>query len=61
MKGTKLLTVKEAASLLNVSTSTIYRMIKGGMLKARKIGKAGKTSDYRILHQSIEGYIGKAS
>ena len=57
----ELLTVKEAASLLNVSTSTIYRMIKGGRLKARKIGKAGKTSDYRILPQSVEGYIEKAS
>jgi excisionase family DNA binding protein len=57
----ELLTVKEAASFLNVSTSTIYRMIKGGMLKARKIGKAGKTSDYRILHQSIDAYIEEAS
>ena len=61
MKVAKMLTVKEASSLLNVSTSTIYRMIKGGMLKARKIGKAGKTSDYRILPQSVEGYIEKAS
>ena len=61
MEGVKMLTVKEAAFLLDVSTSTIYRMIKGGMLKARKIGKPGKTSDYRILPQSIEGYIEKAS
>ncbi len=61
MEGVKMLTVKEAAFLLDVSTSTIYRMIKGGMLKARKIGKAGKTSDYRIQPQSIEGYIEKAS
>lgn len=60
MEGARMLTVKEAASLLNVSNSTIYRMIKRGMLKARKIGKAGKTSDYRVLPKSVEDYIEKA-
>lgn len=41
-------TPKEAEKLLKVSTSTIKRMLKNGLLKANKVGK-----QYRILGHEI--------
>lgn len=34
----ELLTVKEAAALLKVSTKTIFRYLKSGLLKSYKVG-----------------------
>ena len=42
----------EVASLLRVSTMTVYRLIKGGELGAVRIGKS-----YRIREDDIDRYL----
>ncbi|MBP2656592.1 MAG: Helix-turn-helix domain [Firmicutes bacterium] len=48
---TILMHVSDAASLLGVSSQTIYKLINGGELKAFKTGKA-----WKISTQSINDY-----
>ena len=45
----RLLTVAEVASLMRVSTMTVYRLIKAGDLAAIRVGKS-----YRIKGHVIE-------
>jgi len=51
---------KQAAEMLNVSITTICKMLHNGKLKGIKIGKEGKSSHWRINTKSLEDYIAKA-
>jgi excisionase family DNA binding protein len=53
----KMLSIKEAATMLNVSETTIRRMIKRDDIVAFKIGAKGTTSPWRISQKVIEDYI----
>lgn len=53
----KMVRIKEAADMLNVSETTIRRMIIRGDIVAIKVGKKGKTSPWRISQQVISDYI----
>lgn len=48
----RLLTVAEVASLMRVSTMTVYRLIKAGDLAAIRVGKS-----YRIKESDIDDFI----
>lgn len=48
IKEFEVYTPKEAQELLKISPSTMTRMIKGGLIKAAKVGK-----QYRILGRDI--------
>lgn len=48
IKPNEVYTPKEAEALLKISNSTMKRMLKGGLLKANKIGK-----QYRILGHEL--------
>ncbi len=48
IKPNQVYTPKETQELLKVSQSTIKRMLKGGLLRANKIGK-----QYRIMGHEI--------
>lgn len=48
----KLLTLREAASLLKISQRTLHRMIQKGRIPAFKIG-----SQWRILESRFEEWI----
>ena len=53
----KMLSIKEAANMLNVSETTIRRMIKRGDIIAIKIGTKGRSSPWRISQNAISEYI----
>ncbi len=46
------LTVAEVASLVRVSTMTVYRLIKAGDLGAVRVGKS-----YRIREDDVDRYL----
>lgn len=48
----RFLTVAEVASLLRVSTMTVYRLIKAAELGAVRVGKS-----YRIREDDIDRYL----
>lgn len=48
----KFLTVQEVASLMRVSTMTIYRMVHGGELPAVRFGRS-----YRVPANAVESYL----
>jgi excisionase family DNA binding protein len=50
-----LLTVREVAATLRVSTMTVYRLIKAGDLRSTRVGKG-----YRIRSVDLERYLGDA-
>ena len=50
--GDRLLTVGEVASLMRVSTMTVYRLIKSGGLAAIRVGK-----NYRIRESDVNRYL----
>jgi excisionase family DNA binding protein len=50
--NSRLLTVAEVASLMRVSTMTVYRLIKAGDLAAIRVGKS-----YRIKEDDIDTFI----
>lgn len=50
-KEPKLLTTKEVAEMLRVSKRTIFRYIKDGKLKAKKIGQ------WRIKKEDLDKFI----
>ena len=52
MAQTRFLTVAEVASLLRVSTMTVYRLIKAGDLAAARIGKS-----YRLREEDVDRYL----
>ncbi len=49
----RFLTVAEVASLLRVSTMTVYRLIKAGELASVRVGKS-----YRVREDDIDRYLG---
>jgi excisionase family DNA binding protein len=52
--GKKVLSIKEAAEMLDVSVDTIRRAIKSGALKAFQLNRAG---NYRISIEEIERFM----
>ncbi|MCK5784839.1 MAG: helix-turn-helix domain-containing protein [Desulfobacterales bacterium] len=48
----KLLTIKEAAGKMSVSTKTVYRLMGGGQLRKVKIGRST-----RISEDDLNGYM----
>ena len=50
--GDRLLTVGEVASVMRVSTMTVYRLIKSGSLAAIRVGK-----NYRIRESDVNRYL----
>lgn len=48
----RFLTVAEVASILRVSTMTVYRLIKGGQLPAARVGKS-----YRVREEDVDRYL----
>jgi excisionase family DNA binding protein len=44
--------VAEVASMLRVSTMTVYRLIKGGQLPAARVGKS-----YRVSEEDVDRYL----
>ena len=51
-----MLTLKQVADRLNVSESTVRKLVKSGQLKAVRVGV-----QIRITEESLEEYIRKAS
>jgi len=47
-------TLTEAARLLAVSKSTVYRLIRQGELEAMRVGNRP-----RVTHRSIGAYVGR--
>lgn len=43
----------EVAEMLGITTETVYRMIRRGEIKARKVG----SRNYRILNEDISQYL----
>lgn len=48
----RFLTAGEVATLLRVSTMTVYRLIKAGELPAARIGKS-----YRVREDDVDRYL----
>ncbi len=48
----QLLTAGEVADLLRVSTMTVYRLIRGGELKAVRVGRS-----YRVQQVDLDDYL----
>ena len=48
----KLLTVKEACAVLQISKPTIYLLIKTGKIQARKIGRSWRISEKSLQIES---------
>jgi excisionase family DNA binding protein len=48
----RFLTVAEVASLLRVSTMTVYRLIKAGRLASVRVGKS-----YRVREDDVDRYL----
>ena len=54
--GSTLLTVAEVASVMRVSTMTVYRLIKSGDLPAVRVGH-----NYRVRGAEVERYLASRS
>ena len=54
-EAAQLLTVREVAATLRVSTMTVYRLIKAGELRSTRVGKG-----YRIRPADLELFLGEA-
>lgn len=50
--GQHLLTVREVAEEMRVSTMTVYRLIKAGDLHATRVGRS-----YRLREGEVEAYL----
>ena len=55
----ELLTIKQAAKILNVSTQTLRRWDKEGILKAVRVGNRKGVGDRRYRKKDIEVYISR--
>jgi excisionase family DNA binding protein len=55
-EGDLLLTVREVAATMRVSTMTVYRLIKSGELPAIRVGK-----NYRIRESDVDRYLSERS
>jgi excisionase family DNA binding protein len=51
----RFLTVAEVASLLRVSTMTVYRLIKAGELPAARVGKS-----FRLTEADVDRYLSRS-
>lgn len=55
-------TLKESQELLKISSSTMTRMVKGGLIRAAKVGKQYRIMGkelLRLLSPAIEDKVGK--
>ncbi len=52
----RLLTVREVAAALRVSTMTVYRLIQAGQLQATRVGRS-----YRIWENDVTAYLGRGT
>jgi excisionase family DNA binding protein len=50
--GARFLTAAEVASLLRVSTMTVYRLLKAGELPSVRVGKS-----YRVREDDVDAYL----
>ncbi len=50
----RFLTVNEVADLLRVSSMTVYRLIKGGDLRAVRVGKS-----FRLREDDVDAFIAR--
>ena len=50
----RFLTVAEVADMLRVSSMTVYRLIKGGELRAIRVGKS-----YRLAEDEVDRYLAR--
>lgn len=55
----ELLSIKQAAQILNVSTQTLRRWDKQGVLKAVRVGTRKGVGDRRYRKSDIEDYISR--
>lgn len=55
----ELLTLKQAAKILNVNTQTLRRWDRKGILKAIRVGNRKGVGDRRYLKKDIEEYISR--
>lgn len=53
----ELLTIQQAAKILNVNTQTLRRWDKKGILKAVRVGNRKGVGDRRYRKKDIENYI----
>jgi excisionase family DNA binding protein len=53
----ELLTTKEAAELLRVSSATISNMLRSGVIRGTKVGIGGKSSPWRIYKEDVMKYV----
>ena len=51
----ELLKVKQVAEILNVSTGTVYNLIRSGAIPHRRIGVLG--GGIRIDREDVDGYL----
>ncbi len=56
LEGDLLLTVREVAATMRVSTMTVYRLIKSGELPAIRVGK-----NYRIRESDVDTHLSERS
>lgn len=52
--SSRFLTVQEVATLMRVSTMTVYRLIKAGDLPAVRVGRS-----FRVRDVDVDGYLGQ--
>ncbi len=55
----ELLTIEQAAKILNVNAQTLRRWDKQGILKAVRVGTRRGVGDRRYRKQDIEAYISR--
>jgi len=55
----ELLSIKQAAKILNVSTQTLRRWDRQGLLKAVRVGNRKGVGDRRYRKKDIEAYISR--
>ncbi len=63
IKENEVYTHEETQALLKVSSSTVTRMIKKGLIRAAKVGKQYRIMGkelFRILSPKLEDKVGKA-
>ena len=51
-----LLTVREVAQVMRVSTMTVYRLIRAGELVATRVGRS-----YRIFESDVSAYLSRGN
>ena len=52
--SSRFLTVQEVATLMRVSTMTVYRLIKAGDLPAVRVGRS-----FRVRDVDVDAYLGQ--